>query len=252
MNQRLSYAPPSKRKRRWSLIFIGLMLIALLFSFGPIVSLYDWLHSRRTLQRMQADCMALAVPADTLVYVENADVTGVWNKDVPPLANHETHSGDNGQSFITIGRGLGSLQGLCYRAGKGPLDDAMLFCHARTTASSRTLLVAVMLEMDKSHFSRAHAPMKATAITIEPAGWLKPEIPRLGSQFVPLGVWPAPGTRTRFYAGQPDPSNLSRFTIAYTIGDQPGVIDGVLNNDLTVTLTLRTGPLAKPTTRGLP
>ena len=30
--------------------------------------------------------------------------------------------------------------------------------------------------------------------------------------------------------------------------DQPGVIDGVLNNDLAVTLTPRTGPLANPPT----
>jgi hypothetical protein len=47
----------------------------------------------------------------------------------------------------------------------------------------------------------------------------------------------------RFYAAQPDPADPTRFTFKFQFSGQPGDIDGRLNADDTVTLTLRDGPL---------
>ncbi len=46
----------------------------------------------------------------------------------------------------------------------------------------------------------------------------------------------------RCYAGQPDPTDPSHFTIAYTFGPQSGVIDGYLHADNSVTLAARGVP----------
>ncbi len=52
----------------------------------------------------------------------------------------------------------------------------------------------------------------------------------------------------RFYAGQPDPNDPSRFTIRYTLDDEEGLIDCRLKDE-TVTIT-ETGPLAKARLQG--
>lgn len=48
------------------------------------------------------------------------------------------------------------------------------------------------------------------------------------------------GNKLRFYAGQPDPNDPSRFTIAYEVDGRPGAIDGRLGND-TLNLQPREG-----------
>ena len=45
----------------------------------------------------------------------------------------------------------------------------------------------------------------------------------------------------RFYAGQPDPSDRSRFTIDYDVDGKRGTIRGQLKNDGTVELKPTTG-----------
>jgi hypothetical protein len=45
------------------------------------------------------------------------------------------------------------------------------------------------------------------------------------------------GDYVRFYAGQPDFDDAAHFTIRYQFNDKPGVIDGTLNADDTITLT---------------
>ncbi len=46
----------------------------------------------------------------------------------------------------------------------------------------------------------------------------------------------------RVFAGQPDPTDESHFTIVYEARNQRGTIDGYLQNDDTITLTIRDGP----------
>ena len=43
------------------------------------------------------------------------------------------------------------------------------------------------------------------------------------------------------FGGQSDPADLSHFTIAYTVGGQPGTLDGWLGDDETVKLQVRPG-----------
>ena len=56
----------------------------------------------------------------------------------------------------------------------------------------------------------------------------------------------APSDRLRFYAGQPDPTDSSHFTIGYAVNGQPGTIDGWLGDDERVKLVVRDGPAKKP------
>jgi hypothetical protein len=122
-----------------------------------------------------------------------------------------------------------------------------LFVHARSTTGGQTALVIIQLKRDRDwdHFVKSGVPLSADAIVVKPFGITG--TPQYSSTTLTLGTWPADGSM-RFFAGQPDPEDSSRFVIPYQIGDQPGIIDGVLNNDLAVSLTHRTGPLAPPPT----
>ena len=52
-----------------------------------------------------------------------------------------------------------------------------------------------------------------------------------------------------FYAGQVDPTSDARFTIAYEVNGEEGIIDGTLQDDGTVLLIARTGPATRPEIR---
>lgn len=47
--------------------------------------------------------------------------------------------------------------------------------------------------------------------------------------------------QVKVFGGQPDPADLSHFTIAYTVGGLPGTLDGWLADNDTVTLKVRPG-----------
>ena len=59
---------------------------------------------------------------------------------------------------------------------------------------------------------------------------------------VGLGVEVVRGTPVRMFAGQEDPVDQSHLTIVYDVGGQRGTIDGYLQDDDTVKLSVRDGP----------
>jgi hypothetical protein len=65
------------------------------------------------------------------------------------------------------------------------------------------------------------------------------------STWLVLGKWPTLKTPVRFYVGQPEPADPSRFTIDYAFGDETGTLVGQLQDDGTVTFSVKDGPLAK-------
>jgi hypothetical protein len=239
----LNYAPPKRRIRRpimWSVI----ALFVIIFTLGPVISFYNWADRRLTLWRMYNDCAALRVPDGSAVYLESGDLAGETGVEIRPLSNRLTLG-----SFGTLKRGYGQLDGLCWRIQPAVrFTNCLLFCHERTTRSSNTVLVAISLQSFRHHFNEPGEPMKVAAVTITPVTLLSNDLPTMTPVPITIGAWPDPDTRTRFFHGQPDPADASRFTIPYDIGRAAGVIDGVLNDDLTITLTPRTGPLATPTT----
>jgi hypothetical protein len=239
----LSYALPKRRIRRpilWSVI----ALFVIIFTLGPVISFYNWADRRLTLRRMYGDCATLSVPDGTLVYVETGDLAGEFGKETPPLSNRMV-LGSTGM----LRRGYGQFDGLCWRVQPAMnFTNCLLFCHERTTRSGETVLVAVALQSNRAHLREPGAPMNAEAVTITPVAFLSNSRPTMTRMPIRIGTWPDADERTRFFHGQPDPTNASQFTIPYDIGRAIGVIDGVLNDDLTITLTPRTGPLATPTT----
>ena len=67
--------------------------------------------------------------------------------------------------------------------------------------------------------------------------------PTAQSVWLTFGAWPKPETPVRFFVGQPDPSDASRFTIEYAFGDAAGALVGQLQDNGTVSLVPKDGPL---------
>ncbi|HEX4125453.1 MAG TPA: hypothetical protein VHY37_12050 [Tepidisphaeraceae bacterium] len=67
----------------------------------------------------------------------------------------------------------------------------------------------------------------------------------ISGKFDLLSVDPGSRGLFRFYAGQPDPADPSRFTIDYTYDGIPGTIDGMVTDTGVVILTPRTGAVIR-------
>jgi hypothetical protein len=106
------------------------------------------------------------------------------------------------------------------RCGLAPTNDGFAFLHERTTpAGTRLLIVA--------DFFAAGGQLILEVRVLRSAG-LRP-----GSGLVQVGqgsmvAYPARGGPMRVFAGQPDPTDPSRFTIAYESGGKREVIEGKL------------------------
>jgi hypothetical protein len=88
-----------------------------------------------------------------------------------------------------------------------------------------------------------------TPLVVQPAAvWPLTSRPVLHSEWF-RGGYPV-RAEVRVFGGQPDPADPAHFTIAYTLNDRPGVIDGRLLDDGTVDLRVREGSarLYPPTT----
>jgi hypothetical protein len=249
MNDPIAYAPA--RPRRWRTLRLVLLIIvvsgAALWVGGR---LFRWISHRSIMLEMQDEVKQFQAPGGTVVYVDGPerdeltfsggpyhDVPGGWQRD-------EGYRGRTVQSIETI-----QQQAVRQRRR---IPTVALFVGARTTAAGDAALVGVLLECNRIQQRSALSTSLPSAITCavvatKPISLLGRGAWSATPATTTLGSWPSTGTDVTFFAGQPDPADASRFTIAYEIGDGRGVIDGVLNDDLTVTLSPRTGPLAATT-----
>lgn len=77
-------------------------------------------------------------------------------------------------------------------------------------------------------------------------GWNEPAVKRFPPLRIPIATSAQDlSQHLRFYAGQPDPIDPRRWTIPYAINNQPGTIDGWLDEQSVPHLAIRDGP-AKP------
>ena len=234
----------TRRRRKGVVKWVLIALLAMAcWPLGRAAS--NYYSARQPFVALISQCGQLSTPAGTVVYVDQAQASSI----APVPGYTVKHDGDgygqyrNGFLFADVYAELGRAGGSGvggYEAGMGPT----LFVHQRTSAQGRPAVVAIALNTDRTHF-------RLYITVVEPMGYFEGDRPKCYTSGGNLGHWPARTVPVTFFAGQPDPKDASRFTIPYQIGDQSGVIDGVLNNDLlTVTLTPRTGPLAtSPTTQ---
>jgi hypothetical protein len=253
----LDYGIQPRRRRWWSGVLVILVLVA-------SVAVVQWI-GRPTFDAVRRTNLARAfydqasrfeAPPSAMVYGQNEDLEHLLRDD-PWFGQSARHGSGTiigsfqrgGNSFHSVRlRELGALD--YDRANEG---GSTLFIGLRTTDSGDTRLVHLMLHLprlgDLLHLLRGEKrpELEATWHSIDrPGRWRQPA-PVMGH--AKLGEWVhIDQKRTRFYFGAADPADASRFSIRYEVGNDEegfaeGFIDGKLEDDLTVTLTVRDGPL---------
>ena len=176
---------------------------------------------------LQRYCARYAVPADEVVYEARLQVLADPHRpDAPaelvdlPNSTHPTP---------------GPWQELTRWAGERPLLDAgpVLFLHERRSARGERRVVCV-------EYAGAWNPLIARTV--------RPGSPLSRPAFEPTQFSPAIDltncARLRFFAGQPDPADASRFTIGYEMDGRGGTLEGRLLEDGDIALRVLDGPAA--------
>ncbi|MEO6436232.1 MAG: hypothetical protein ABIP55_10810 [Tepidisphaeraceae bacterium] len=219
----LDYAKRPPRRRR---VLLFLVLLALAAAAVPLAINYTRALAYRFQVRRSYDrCAEYAVAPSTLVYDESPS-----QADSPIKVNR-------------ISRIPPLWTDFCHAAGAGQIrSNGTLFLGERKSPSGDRLLIGV----DITGWSRGGPViLYCNARTFFPASVL--ELPHqtasLGTESINFG--PTEGL-LRLFAGQADPNDASHFTVAYTLSNQAGVIDGYLQNDGSVVLELRRTPATLP------
>jgi hypothetical protein len=244
----LQYAPaPPVLRRRWFRRVLLLLIVV-----GCVLAAWHWhepVRRRLSLLQAQRQCATHTAPADQVRYDSvPADLPGLANdanyvttRTVSPQfasTAYFTPSMPYGQ--FAMRKPAGPWARLCGAAGWNPAPPmtAPLFLHERKNAAGPSRLLVLTFRPGDA------TPFQAEVIT--PAGlWGQPGAAsvHVEGQFIGrIDPWEHP---IRFYAAQPDRADPSRFTFRYEFSGQPGHIDGCLNADDSVTLTLRDGPLKR-------
>jgi hypothetical protein len=271
----LDYAPPRRLWRyRWAVVWLLLTAAAVGAAarfHGPPI------HRPMKYLAWQRRCMNYTAPASQVVYYEKDWVHGLrtspkagydrvyFGPQTMPMANIPMGYmppvwAENSSAWICAG-------GSWFGPGADPdPSESLAFLHSRRTPGGRERLVAVktiaVLEWqsgcDIYLMGAAYRPA-----TIRPGSTLQMLGPGERAVFasMPSPSRPPPGllrliphdrqglAAATVYAGQPDPADATHFTIAYSIGPAGGTIDGRLGDDDAVSLAVRDGPAAKPTSQ---
>jgi hypothetical protein len=177
----------------------------------------------------QYRCEHYSAPAEQVVFAPvGNDPLSTWRSAGMPL---------NAPEWKRLNRYIGLSDAIC----------PLAFLHDRQTPGGAHRLVAVELTPMCSAGppnGDTYIPMLAvTLIVVTPSDEL-PSSPAAGRAVV-YGLGPIKG-KLVIFAGQPDPSDPTHFTIGYRVDDIPGVMDAHLRDDDTVAFRFISGPLAQP------
>ena len=117
------------------------------------------------------------------------------------------------------------------------IEVGVAFLHGRNTSAGKTRLVAVLTNT-KTVVEQRSGIMPYVSLRSLVYSGVRPRLTDSS-----LDILCQDGG-VRLFAGQPDPTDDSHFTIKYEIDDKPGTIDGWLQADDTVKLQIRDGPAA--------
>jgi len=222
----LEYAPARhvrRRVRRILRITLGVILVALIASIvywrAPL-----WAHAQ--LHFYQRQCANFTQSPDVVIASSRDKGIGLSAAPIP----------DSWTAYQAMAPAL--PPGVLRALARNPNRLSLAFLHRLKSPSGHERIVAVFCE--PTYLTSASVTQALQFVVIEPASfWSLSSRPVLHA-----GGWRG-GYPTRrkidMFAGQPDPADPSKFTIAYTVEGQPGVVEGQLNDDNTVTLELRNG-----------
>jgi hypothetical protein len=216
--------------------------LALLTSTVVGASTWDWARKRLSLLHEQRKCLThVAAPDQIATSLELNSV--MW--DITARVER-----DAAEKPLGAPRYLQRYAAALQTAGvvNGPPDwssPETLFLHERRTPGGESRLLVVRRGMmDLWSFSY----VCLTATVVRPGSLLKLPVVDDQKDSVPstrfvqgIGSHRA-SDRLRLFAGQPDASDPTHFTIRYDINGERGTIDGWLRDDGMVTFTVRDGP----------
>ena len=208
---RLSYGQPRPRGRRWVIhrVLAALSIAVAIIAARRRPTLDAWAHSRFQewrYRRAVEGARAFRLPRNEMVY--NQTLAGT------------PEQGDDWWAY-KMPWGLDVY----------PVNRCSLFLHERTSPAGHVHLVGVGIDPSGG------------APSTRPRGvvWYRfpgDRCPTLRYAYELGTVAPRPG-RIKIFAGQPDPSDPSHFTISYELDGKPKTIDGWLNDDDTVRFNRR-------------
>jgi hypothetical protein len=247
----LEYAPaPSAGRRIARRVTRGLLLLAVLagaaaaYRYGPAA----WGHAR--LLYHQRQCLRYEAPPEAVVL---DDTGGSADGGAGALALVKLFLGGARPTTAPTPGGPACLDPLvallpanavAAAGGPGVVAGPVAFMHERVSGNGTRRLVIV--SPDCVH-------LIGPVTTVEPAGVfrasgkVKGDVVSARTRVVISSKMP----HVRVFAGRPHPSDRARFTIPFEEDGRPDVVDGVLNDDGTVTLTRRSDPPAPPGPRQL-
>jgi hypothetical protein len=239
------------RRRRWRLWLMVILGIGVALFAGRLTQKLwqQWQHGR-FMNAAWENAAIRAAPADSLIFGQNEDVPAVYASD------WGAHRGTTG---LVTGYREAEQRGWVLRPAV-VLHGGVIYpgatAYARTHETAEEVLMNVLVHLHgvpDTPLPQGRAPSQITFTwhVVDQFDWRgNPKSPAVTGT-VQLATWPDPRERrTRFYFGAADPADASRFSIRYEVGNvedgfEEGFIDGKLEDDLTVTLTVRDGPLAK-------
>ncbi len=192
------------------------------------------LRTRLAMRELQRQCMLHSASPEQIVYDDDQATLRAVKESDPALGYFKTHNIPNARTHV--GRAIKPLTELCNYDGGYPMP---LFLHGRADSSGYQHLVYV--HFSGRHEDVANPTLILTSVSqapITPFGY-----PDLFVRDYRV-VFPRQSNDTpvRFYAGQPNPVDPSRFVLNFEIQGQRGEIEGRLDDDRFVTLKLLSGP----------
>jgi hypothetical protein len=236
----LDYGPrrprvPPMIRRHFVLITIIIAMILGAVFWGPIAiqQFKDWQHQRE-LTKLQRACMTYTAPPDQVVYDDDPDRVSALAATDPEYKLFTRLEHTTGVWRIPV-----TQENLNKFFSSLPTQGAA-FMHRRVTASGEERLIYVVLSAWEDYYrSNGTNDFNHRVITRGMFAYtFKPGAPDTPSTKGPTGMLTF-GTidlsdrrfPMRLYAGQPDPTDASRFTIDYELQGRRGTITGTLKND---------------------
>jgi hypothetical protein len=219
----LHYAPQprGRRRRRLVTLLISLSTSATLLSPWWVPPLRRQYHNyivRRDARENLRQCLRYSAPPDQVVYEED-----------PLQAAKLLRTGKGYRGSGPEGPGV-ILRPALWPYGLPLSSVGIAVLHQRRSSAGHTRLVVVPF-YGRDHVNHFYFSPSALA-TDEghlPPHWTLQDVTGI--------AFPAPPLR--LFAGQPDPVDLSHFTIAYQSSETTGIIDGWLRDDDTIKLQVR-------------
>jgi len=224
-------------RRRWHRLVIILLLLAAAIAGTWYRNNIIWAAHRSLLLRAQYQCMEFEAKPTRVVYEEDTTKARelLKQRDYRPAMLDVT--GQKTGAMYWPSEIQNYPEALRYFSSGGPNclnnDASLLFLHERKTPSGQSVLVCVTAWMDKN----AGSPVVRFSVRgVLPGNW-RTDPGVTGS----LGAFVRYNERTplRMYAGQPDPADLSRFTVEYELHGKRGVFEGRVKDIINPTSNLR-------------